>query len=97
MSLNYRKATRMLLIIIFTFSPSQLLAEQSSANNWWDNFSLKPGLGFRHLGVDVTRKSDGYHGIISNADFAQLAFSLNIVFNEFQLDDEGKVFLELNL
>jgi len=92
----YRAATRMLLVIVGSLSPVLLQAEQGQGANWWDNFSLTPGLGFRHLGVDVTRKNDGYHGNISNAGFAQLVFSLNIVFNEFQLDDEGKVFLELN-
>jgi len=96
MSLIYRKAIRKLLVFSFALCPVISQAEPSSDGSWWDNFSLTPGLGFRHLGVDVTRKSDGYHGNISNAGFAQLVFSLNIVFNEFQLDDEGKVFLELN-
>jgi len=96
MSLIYQKLTQLLLIVLLAVSPLSIYAEQSSDGGWWDNFSLTPGLGFRHLGVDVTRQSDGYHGNISNAGFAQMVFSLNIIFNEFQLDEEGKVFLELN-
>ena len=63
---------------------------------WWSGFSITPGIGFRHLGVDVIRHSDGYHGNISNAGFAQMVFTLNMVFNDFQLDEDGRVYLELN-
>jgi hypothetical protein len=72
------------------------VAGSNEEPHWWDNFSITPGLGFRHLGVDVVRKVDGYHGNISNAGFAQIVFTLNMVFNEFQLDDAGRVYLELN-
>lgn len=83
----------MLCSIGFSYSAK---AEQNEENHWWDNFSITPGMGFRHLGVDVVRKVDDFHGNISNAGFAQVVFTLNMVFNEFQLDDAGRVYLELN-
>lgn len=92
--MNFFKATVSGLLLLFVCSLSVNAAEEEL--HWWDNFNITPGAGFRHLGVDVIRKSDRYHGNISNAGFAQLVFSLNIVFNEFQIDDEGKVFIELN-
>jgi len=92
--IKYFKASFRGLFLLLLYSTSVMAAEDES--HWWDNFSITPGAGFRHLGVDVIRKSDRFHGNISNAGFAQLVFSLNIVFNEFQIDDDGKVFIELN-
>ena len=89
---------RVVLLIMISsvgFSYSAM-AEANEESEWWDNFSITPGMGFRHLGVDVVRKVDGFHGNISNAGFAQIVFTLNMVFNEFQLDDAGRVYLELN-
>ena len=83
------------LLIAFC-SGANVAAESNNDSHWWDSFSITPGIGFRHLGVDITRKSDSFHGNISNAGFAQIVFTLNMVFNEFQLDDDGRVYLELN-
>ena len=84
------------ILILLVCVSGSAIAESDNTSHWWDNFSITPGAGFRHLGVDVIRKSDSYHGNISNAGFAQVVFSLNMVFNEFQLDDDGRVYLELN-
>jgi len=80
---------------ILIFLPAVSVAEISEEPHWWDNFSMTPGAGFRHLGVDIVRKSDRYHGNISNNGLSQFVFALNIVFNEIQLDDDGRVYLEL--
>lgn len=64
--------------------------------HWWDGFSITPGGGFRHLGISIDRKSDGYHGNISNAGFAQAVATLNMTFNEFKLNEGGTLYLELH-
>lgn len=63
--------------------------------HWWNGFSITPGVGFRHLGFDVTRQSDGYSGNISNAGFAQTVFALNMTTPAIALTRGGGVKLEI--
>jgi len=89
------KSLSVFIFCIYISLSNTVRAEPETAH-WWSGFSITPGIGFRHLGVDVVRHSDGYHGNISNAGFAQMVFTLNMVFNDFQLDEDGRVYLELN-
>lgn len=83
------------IILTLLLLPCIAIAESDDELHWWDNLSITPGAGFRHLGVDIIRQSDQNHGNISNNGVSQFVFSLNIIFNEFQLDDDGRIYLEL--
>ena len=89
------KSLSIFIFCVYISLTNTARAEPEEAH-WYSGFSITPGVGFRHLGVDVIRNSDGYHGNISNAGFAQMVFTLNMVFNDFQLDEDGRVYLELN-
>lgn len=46
---------------------------------WWiRGFEITPGVGLRHLGVDVNRKSDGAQGNLSNSISKSAFASINI-------------------
>jgi len=62
-------------------------AEMSSEYHWWSGFTITPGVGLRHLGLDVTRQSDGLSGNISQSLQAKLFFSISIISPSYDFDE----------
>lgn len=54
------------------------LSAEAEEARLWNGFTFTPGVGLRHLGLDVTRRSDGYTANIAQDLDAKVFFSLNI-------------------
>lgn len=64
------------IIVCFILVTGSAIAEEEP--QIWNGFSFTPGVGLRHLGLDVTRKSDGYTGNIAQDVPAKVFITLNI-------------------
>lgn len=63
---------------------SEVTTADESTTHWWTGFSFTPGVGFRHLGIDVTRKTDGFNGNIAQGPAAKLFYAFSISSPEYQ-------------
>lgn len=61
------------------------IVAQAEELHWWNGFSFTPGVGARHLGLDVVRKSDGDQGNIAQGLPAKLFAALSIETPSYQL------------
>ncbi|MFW2374697.1 MAG: hypothetical protein ACN4GM_16340 [Gammaproteobacteria bacterium] len=84
-----------LYLILFTQANAVIADSTKNDDHWWNGFSITPGIGFRHLGFDVTRKSDGYTGNISNAGFAQTVATISMTSPSVSLNRSGTISFEL--
>lgn len=73
----------LLALGIFFFAAAQASADDTDGG-WQGSFSITPGVGLRHLGIDVARKSDGYHGNLSNDVWDSAFAAVNIESPEYQ-------------
>lgn len=85
----------LVLVLSFLLSTNSQADDATQDSHWYSGFSITPGFGFRHLGFDVTRKSDGYTGNISNAGFAQSVFTLNMTTPSIKLNRGGEWQVEI--
>lgn len=67
---------RKTLVACLLVSMNSIGAEEVLSS--WNGFSITPGAGLRHLGLDVIRKSDGFTGNIAQEVGDKLFVSLNI-------------------
>lgn len=55
----------------------------------WNGISFTPGAGLRHLGLDITRKSDGYTGNIAQDVPAKVFFTLYLESPKYRFDNSN--------
>ena len=76
------------LCILPAIVSANVYAEQevngSDSDHWWSGISFTPGVGARHIGLDVIRKSDGYNGNLAQGAAAKLFWSFSITSDEYQ-------------
>ncbi len=65
---------RYLLVISFLLGSVSAVEGEDAI---WNGFTFSPGVGLRHLGLDVTRKSDGFTGNIAQDVPAKAFITLN--------------------
>ena len=81
--------SRRLYRVLFQFSAllpllfTQTLVAADDDAHWWSGVTITPGIGLRHLGLDVTRKSDGFSGNIAQSTTAKLFYSISITSPEY--------------
>lgn len=85
MRLSFPLRHTLVLLPLALCAPNLSAAEDES--HWWNGFTISPGIGARHLGLDVTRKSDGANGNISQAGAAQLFAAFSVTTPEYPLGD----------
>ncbi len=73
----------LLMIGIVLFAASPVTADEESGG-WGGNFSITPGVGLRHLGLDVIRQSDGHTGNLSNDVWDSAFAAISIESPEYQ-------------
>jgi hypothetical protein len=73
-----RSSARALLLLPFLAAAPAVAAEENDFWWWIRGFEITPGVGLRHLGVDVHRKSDSFQGNLSNSIAKSLFGSINI-------------------
>jgi hypothetical protein len=83
------------IVVLLALSNLSLAEDYQLDDHWWSGFSITPGAGFRHLGFDVVRKSDGFTGNISNNGFAQAVTTLSMTSPSFKLNQSGTIVLEI--
>jgi hypothetical protein len=68
-----------------------LVAASAAADDYeiWNGFSFTPGAGLRHLGLDITRKSDGFTGNIAQDVPAKVFFTFNIESPKYRFDNSN--------
>jgi hypothetical protein len=80
--------TMTVLRMILFFCIAVLFAVPAVANDedggWLGGFSFTPGVGLRHLGLDVVRSSDGYQGNLSNDVWDSAFAAVSIESPEYQ-------------
>lgn len=59
----------------------------ATPTRWWHGITFTPGVGLRHLGLDVRRRSDGFHGNISQSTAAKVFFAFSISSPQFPIPD----------
>lgn len=55
----------------------------------WNGFSMTPAAGLRHLGLDITRKSDNLSGNIAQDVAAKIFFTLNLESPKYRFGNSG--------
>lgn len=55
----------------------------------WNGFSITPGAGLRHLGLDIIRKSDNLTGNIAQDVAAKLFFTINVESPKYRFGKSG--------
>lgn len=75
------------MLFLALCTPQIYAAEDTT--HWWNGFTISPGVGARHLGLDVTRKSNGASGNISQSGTAQLFASLSVSTPEYRLGESN--------
>lgn len=74
-------------IIILLFGSGNLWAVDDIKP--WNGFSITPGGGLRHLGIDIIRKSDSFTGNIAQDVAAKLFFTLNVESPKYRFGESG--------
>jgi len=89
--MNYRVICASLILYsnsVLALDDSSMSAETiESDSHWWSGFTFTPGVGLRHLGLDVTRQSDGLSGNIAQSVAAKLFFSFSITSPSYDFND----------
>lgn len=78
-----RKIITLLLMLM------SLSVNAEDAVSLWNGFSFTPGGGLRHMGLDVTRRSDGYTGNIAQDVPAKVFFSLHFESPKFRFGNSN--------
>lgn len=90
---------RVFVVVMSLFFSANLFAAEElddladKQSHWWSGISFTPGVGLRHLGLDVKRKSDGYQGNISQSLEAKPFFSFSITSPSWNFDEHWGVTL----
>jgi hypothetical protein len=71
-------------IVLVSCIETSAYAENEVEDHWWSGVTFTPGIGLRHLGLDVTRKSDGFQANIAQDVAAKFFFSFSISSPEYQ-------------
>lgn len=77
---------RNLLMVCFLLGWVSASADEDAI---WNGFTFTPGVGLRHLGLDVTRKSDSFTGNIAQDVPAKVFFTLNFESPKFHFGDSN--------
>jgi len=84
---------KLVLFFMALFMTIEAVAQEESnatvtnESHWWSGITFTPGAGLRHLGLDVTRKTDGYTGNIAQSVEAKLFFSFSITSPSYDFND----------
>ena len=78
--------SKRIVIVLCLVAGSAVAQEEPSI---WNGFSFTPGVGLRHLGLDITRKSDGYTGNIAQGLPAKVYFTLNFESPKYRFADSN--------